>query len=62
MVGSQERDTEGVTPNSILKLKRPCHIEGEVEGSVREEILRHGKNMWGKKKKVGEGKGAEENF
>lgn len=45
MVGSQERDTEGVTPNSILKLKRPCHIEGEVEGSVREEILRHGKNM-----------------
>lgn len=35
MVGSQERDSEEVTPNSILKLKRPCHVEGEVEESVR---------------------------
>lgn len=45
MVGSQERDTEEVTPHSILKLKRPCHREGEVEGSVREETLRQGKSM-----------------
>lgn len=31
MVGSQKRYTEEMTPNQILTLKRPWHIEGKVE-------------------------------
>lgn len=55
MVGSQERDSEEVTPNSILKLKRPCHVEGEVEESVRGDFQKRKEYVREEKKEGREG-------
>lgn len=46
-----------MTPNRILKLKRPCHIEGKVEGSMREETQTGKEYVMEEKKEKGRREG-----